>query len=396
MTRKAECPWNNVVPRCARPLGSGLPCQRTALGRFAHEGVWTARLVAGQPVVFYMGDDSRFQFIYKFVSDRAYAADHPGASPLDAGDAYMDHGTLYVARFDADPMTGQQTGAWLPLRPDNPDLKAASEDVQGPFYGVFEDLPSILVHTRAAGFVAGATPMDRPEWGAVNPANGEVYFTLTNNSDRRALADADLAAGAPAGEALDEVTERLAAREFGEEPSNPCGPNPHGHIIRFREENGDPAATGFVWDIFVFGSDAGGATNFSALTADNEFTDCDGLWFDAAGLLWIQTDGGQPGDNHNQMLAAIPGEVEDSGLGAGNDASLPRFLVGPIGCEITGLDLTPDRRSMFVNIQHPDEGNTGGHWPADNRDAATVAASGRARSATIVITRDDGGPIGTD
>ena len=372
------------------------PRKRTALGRFAHEGVWAARLAAGQPVVFYMGDDSRFQFIYKFVSDKAYTPGSPAATPLDSGDSYMDDGTLYVARFDADPMTGQQTGVWLALRPDNPDLKAATDDTQSPFYGLFGDLASILVHTRAAAFVAGATPMDRPEWGAVNPRNGEVYFTLTNNTDRLDVDDAVLAAGAPATAELDEAMERLAGREFGETPSNPRGPNPHGHIIRFREDGDDPAAAGFVWDIFVFGSEAGGDTNFSALTANNEFTDCDGLWFDSAGLLWIQTDGGQPDGNHNQMLAAIPGEVEDGGVDAGNvDASLRRFLVGPIGCEITGIDMTPDRRSMFVNIQHPDERDSGGHWPDDGRDAATVAPSGRARSATIVITRDDGGALGT-
>ena len=223
------------------------PRKRTALGRFAHEGAWMARVAQGRPLVFYMGDDSRFQFIYKFVSDRAYGDANRNASPLDTGDAYIDDGTLYVARFDADPMTGQQTGAWLPLRPDNPDLRTASEDMQSPFYGRFGDLPSILVHTRAAAFVAGATPMDRPEWGAVNPDNGEVYFTLTNNTDRRGVDDADLAAGAPAAADLDEVTETLARREFGETPSNPRGPNPHGHIIRFREDGNDPAATRFVW-----------------------------------------------------------------------------------------------------------------------------------------------------
>ena len=202
----------------------------------------------------------------------------------------MDDGTLYVARFDADAPTGRQTGAWLPLRPDNPVLQAASEDPNSPFYGLFGTLASILVHTRAAAFVAGATPMDRPEWGAVNPMNGEVYFTLTNNSDRRGFDDAGpLARAAGDRGPRDEVTEFLADREFGEVPANPRGPNSHGHIIRLRENGNDPAAPGFAWGIFVFGSDAGGSANFSGLTADNEFTDCDGLWFDSAGLLWIQT-----------------------------------------------------------------------------------------------------------
>ena len=368
-----------------------LPRKRTALGRFAHEGVWPANAVHGKPVVFYMGDDDQLQFIYKFVSAATYRADNAGM-PLNTGNAYMDDGTLYVARFDADDLTGRQTGAWIPLWPDNPDLKAASEDVQSPFYGSFGSLASILVHTRAAAFVVGATPMDRPEWGAVNPMNGEVYFTLTNNSDRRDFEDADpLARAAGDQGSREEVTEFLADREFGEVPANPRGPNRDGHIIRLRENGNDPTALGFGWDIFVFGSAADGDTNFSGLTADNEFGSCDGLWFDAAGLLWIQTDGSQPGDNHDQMLAAVPGEVGDGGIDAGNnDVSLRRFLVGPIGCEVTGIDMTPDRRSMFVNIQHPR-----GHWPA-GPDATMAGTTGRARSATIVITRDDSGPIGTD
>ena len=367
------------------------PRKRTALGRFAHEGVWPAKAVNGQPVVFYMGDDDHLQFIYKFVSAAMYRTDNSGM-PLDTGDTYMNDGTLYVARFDADDLTGRQTGVWIPLRPDNPDLRAASEDMQSPFYGLFGDLASILVHTRAAAFVVGATPMDRPEWGAVNPKNGEVYFTLTNNSDRRGFDDANPDARTDGDQgSRDEVTEFLAGREFGEVPANPRGPNRDGHIIRLRENGNDPAALGFAWDIFVFGSAADGDSNFSGLTADNEFGSCDGLWFDTAGLLWIQTDGSQPGDNHDQMLAAVPGEVGDGGIDAGNnDVSLWRFLVGPIGCEVTGIDMTPDRRSMFVNIQHPR-----GHWPA-GPDATMAGTTGRARSATIVITRDDGGPIGTD
>ena len=368
------------------------PRKRTALGRFAHEGVWPAYPAPGKPVVFYMGDDDQLQFIYKFVSATTYSAGSAGA-PLETGDTYLDEGTLFVARFDADDLTGRQTGVWIPLRPDNPDLAAASGDANSPFAGLFGTMDSILVHTRAAGFVAGATPMDRPEWGAVNPQNGEVYFTLTNNSDRRGFEDTDLLARAAGdGGTRDEVTEFLADREFGEVASNPRGPNRDGHIIRLRENGSDPAAVGFAWDIFVFGSAADGDSNFSGLTGDNEFGSCDGLWFDAAGLLWIQTDGPQPGDNHDQMLAAVTGEVGDGGIDAGNnDVSLRRFLVGPKGCEVTGVDMTPDRRSMFVNIQHPT-----GHWPDGDDATRSQGAMGRARSATIVITRDDGGPIGTD
>jgi len=191
-------------------------------------------------------------------------------------------------------------------------------------------------------------------------------------------------------------------------PANPRGPNSDGHIIRLHEDNNDPAATAFEWDIFLFGagSEEGADTNRSGLTADNEFTDADGLFFDKGNLLWIQTDGGQPKGN-NQMLAALVGQVGDGGVTAENNAdTLRRFLVGPVGCEITGISITPDRRSLFVNIQHPgddaelgDDGNFvfNGNWPNDNRDATQLGDStNRPRSATIVITREDGGELGVD
>jgi uncharacterized protein len=60
-----------------------------------------------------------------------------------------------------------------------------------------------------------------------------------------------------------------------------------------------------------------------------------------------------------------------------------RFLVGPLGSELTGITCTPDSRTLFVNIQHPL-----GQWP--NIDGET-----RPRSATLVITKEDGGLIGS-
>lgn len=383
------------------------PRKRTALGRFAHEGVWPANLVEGQPVVFYMGDDDQLQFIYKFVSDEIYTGPLAGETPLETGDRFMNNGTLYVASFDFDETTGAQIGTWLPLTVDNPVLQAVSNDRNSQFYTLFDTPDWILIHARAAAFIAGGTPMDRPEWGAVNPESGEVYFTTTNNNDRRAFDDADAEAAAAGDQgSRDEVTEFLADREYGVTPSSPRGPNNDGHIVRLRETDDDPAATSFAWDIFVFGAaaDADPDTNRSGLTVDNEFTDCDGLYFDPAALLWIQTDGGQPNGN-NQMLAAIPGKVGDGGITAENNAdNLRRFLVGPLDCEITGIYMTPDRRSLFINIQHPGDGaefnNIGelvltGNWPNDSRDATAEGQTGvRARSATIVITRDDGGVLG--
>lgn len=390
---------------------SAAPRKRTSMGRFAHEGVWTSNLVEGQPPVFYMGDDDQLQYFYKFVSSEIYTG-ATGESPLELGDRFLNNGTLFVASFDVDELTGEQIGRWIPLTIDNPDLVAASTDINSQFYNLFDTLDWILIHSRAAAFVAGGTPLDRPEWGAVNPETGEVYFTTTNNSDRRDFddADADAAAAGDQG-SRDEVTEFLADREFGVTPSSPRGPNSDGHIIRLREEGDNPAATSFEWDVFVFGAAAEDdvSNNISGLTADNEFTDPDGLYFDLASVLWIQTDGGQPNGN-NQMLAALPGNVGDGGFRADDAArvsqNLRRFLVGPVDCEITGIYMTPDRRSLLINIQHPGDGAefndagelvlTGG-WPNDSRDATALGEAGvRARSATIVITRDDGGVIGAE
>ena len=330
------------------------PRKRSALGRFAHEGCWPARVEPGKPVVFYMGDDARFECIYKFVSEAVYGSEPSGLSPLDIGDRFLDRGILYVARFDADA-DGAQTGAWIPLVPEQPALRVANRDQRT--RGLFASLDSIVVHARAAARAVGATPMDRPEWGAVHPRHGEVYFSLTNNVERGA----------------DAV-----------HPANPRAPNRDGHIIRMRESGDEPVATTFSWEIFAFGAAADDAPrhNRSGLTADNAFSNCDGLWFDPTGMLWIQTDGAQP-DGNNQMLAAQPGRLGDGGINAGNSADrLRRFLVGPLGCEVTGIDMTADRRVLFVNFQHPSK-----DWPD--------GPGTRPRAATVMIAREDGGPIGS-
>ena len=115
-----------------------------------------------------MGCDSRNEYIYKFVSAKNWDAADVGGG-IAAGDKYLNEGTLYVAKFND---TGK--GEWLELSYSNALIKAAS-------FG-FSNTAEVLVHTRIAADAAGATPMDRPEWGAVNHANGEIYFALTNNS----------------------------------------------------------------------------------------------------------------------------------------------------------------------------------------------------------------------
>ena len=381
------------------------PRKRTALGRFGHEGAWPSRRVAGQRIAIYMGDDARREYLYKFVSAAPWeAADATRTDRLAVGDKYLDEGTLYVAKFNADG-----TGQWLPLVYGQvPDRAAVGSD---PAYS-FASQADILVNARLAADALGATPMDRPEWTAVNPVTGEVYLTLTNNNaSGRPLADTDAA------------NPRHYVEPVGSSTSTG---NPNGHIIRLREGGDNPAATAFLWDIYLFGADstdAGAQVNLSGLTADNDFSSPDGLWFsrsqNVAGqvrpLLWVQTDDGALTDRtNNQMLAALPGFVGDGAARtitntdaggatrsqatfvgqAPTGATLKRFLTGPKQCEITGVDSTPDGRTLFVGIQHPGEDGSAAapssNWP----QSQSGTASGRPRSGVVVITRSTGGVVG--
>ncbi len=293
------------------------PVKRTALGRFKHEGA-EVTVGRGGRVVVYMGDDQRFDYIYKFVSAGNWKAMRAkGMSPLDEG-------RLYVARFDDD-----NTGEWLELTIDDPVLAER-----------FVSQEEVLTYARLAADLLGATPMDRPEWISVAP-DGQVYCTLTNNS-QRTVADA----------------------------ANPLAPNPDGHIIRWRDSR---RFTGrkFVWDIFVIAQDTHGT--------EESFSDPDGLWADPDGRLFIETDGGQQDGLQDQLLVADTHTRE-----------IRRLLVGVGGDEITGITVTPDRRTLFCNSQHPGNGDPAvTNFPAPT-DGVTIP-----RDCTFVVRRKNGGIVGS-
>ncbi|SNY98342.1 PhoX family protein [Halomonas sp. hl-4] len=378
------------------PYSDARAVKRTALGRFRHEGCWLGKLEAGQPIVYYSGHDARNEYVYKYVSDAAWDpadANRPGEAydRLSIGHKYLDNGTLYVARFHADG-----SGEWLPLTPeaetrDGRTLAAA--------LGLEEnDLAGVIINTCDAADLLGATPMDRPEWASVDPASGEVYLTLTNNSQR--IAEDSQPTYTNDGERLEQV-----GVGYDLAPTNAANPranNEAGHIIRWRESRLPDA---FRWEIFVFGAAEDDADNPSGLNEMNQFASPDGLWFDergeGQGILWIQTDNGYEGVaeyTNDQLLAVVPRALDDiSGTGpvvnSSNQQQLKRFAVGPNGCEVTGIFATPDKTALFINIQHPS------NWPADGNELvqdATVAASGdvRPRASTVVIQKRDGGPVG--
>lgn len=380
--------------------------KRTAMGRYAHESAAFGLPVAGKPLAVYMGDDARNEYIYKYVSTANWdAADASSTDVMTTGDKYLDNGKMYVARFNADG-----SGQWLELSIGNPT-------VAGYAGYAFADQADVCVNSRLAADAVGATKMDRPEWCSVNPANGEIYYSLTNNSNRRVE---------PSGSsqlAPDSANPRAYTDMKG---STKQEGNPNGHIIRIKEGSAGSGASVFTWDLYALGaqSDADASkVNLSNLTADQDFSSPDGLVFSpATGIMWIQTDDGAYTDVTNcMMLAALPGQVGDgakktlsyakadgSTLAVNTfvgktpaPSSLKRFLVGPKACEITGLCETPDGKAVFINIQHPgettamadiaDPAKYTSQWPSN----AGYGAGKRPRSATIVITKNDGGKIGT-
>ena len=325
------------------------PVKRTALGRFKHENAALAETGDGRAVV-YMGDDERGEFIYKFISRDKIDHKNPKANR-----DLLDHGTLYVAVFDGgdgntDHPKGQ--GQWVELSHGKNGLDASNG---------FADQAQVLIHARLAASVVKATRMDRPEWIVVSPKDGQVYCTLTNNAKR------------------------------GEDGQPVGGPNPreknvYGQILRWQPERGEHGAPTFAWDLFVVagnpvvhgGTAKGGSAN---ITPQNMFNSPDGLGFDGAGRLWILTDGDSSnggdfaGMGNNQMLCADP----DSG-------EIRRFMVGPVGCEVTGISFAPDFKTLFVGIQHPGE-NGGSTFPEH-------LPNGKPRSSVMAISREDGGIVG--
>ena len=335
--------------------------KRTALGRFRHEDVTFGKIEEGKPVIFYTGHDGRFEYIYKFVSTKLWtAADANRTDRLRVGAEYMNDGILYVAQFSE-----EGKGVWVPL------LESTVTQSGQTLGEVIGSQAEIILNCPWAGDEVGATPMDRPEWTAVDPVTGLVYVTLTNNTQR--------------------------TEEIGTNPANPRINNKFGQILRWQE---GAAATQFTWDFFVFGSPANGdsATNLSGLTESNEFASPDGMVFDSRGILWIQTDNGASevkDTTNDQMLAVIPSKLgnpdaAESVIDGDNQDQLRRLFVGPNGSEVTGLAFTDDNKNFFVNIQHPS------NWPFSNDAAEQTPADApvRPRAATVVITKSDGGEIG--
>lgn len=320
------------------------PLKRTALGRIKHEGATVVE--SSGRVVVYSGDDENGEYCYKFVGSQ------PWRKLRAKGKSPLDHGTLYVAKFNADG-----SGEWLPLVHGSGPLTTA---------GGWLDQADVLLRTRMAADAVGATRLHRPEWLAANTKTGEIYVTFTNGSGSSSLVN--------------------SGRD----------PNPYGHIVRFTESKRSDQA--FSWEIFLLAGDPAYDSNVPA--EQSIFGSPDGIWVDDDGRVWVQTDISNSAQNlasrgydnigNNQMLVADPVTRE-----------VRRFLVGPRGAEITGVITTPDQRTMFINVQHPGESTAfwnaqfGAPTSANPSSVSSWPFGGRPRSATVVIRKLDGGKIGT-
>lgn len=345
------------------------PVKRTALGRFAHEGASPVIAPDGRIAV-YMGDDDKFEYVYKFVSAARFDASNPAANR-----DLLDRGTLYAARFDA-----SGAGRWLPL----------VHDPQGPLNAAagFRDQADVLIKARAAAYLLGATPMDRPEDVEANPATGRIYVACTRN-ERRTAAAAD---------------KSYAGREIDSGPNaaNPRGANSWGHIIELREAGDDHTALEFTWEVFLLAGDPQGhlitdlrelqpgldanSTYYAGYPRAADLSPIgspDNVGFDRDGNLWIVTDGDQPNGANNGCWVC-PTTGPDRGR-------LQQFMSGPVGAEVCGCQFSPDGETLFLSIQHPGEGGTVAdpisHWPD--------GPGTQPRSSVIAVRKQGGGKVGT-
>lgn len=327
---------------------TSVPVKRTALGRFKHEGA-THAIGSDGRVAFYMGDDERFEYLYKFVTARPFNPNDRAAN-LDL----MDEGTLYVAKFEE---RGRMR--WLALTHGEGPLNAANG---------FHSQADVVIEARRAADLLGATPMDRPEDVETNKVNGRVYVMLTNNS-------------------------RRTAQQVG--PGNPRAANMHGHVLEVIPPGAgtgrvDHAATEARWEVFIAAGKPGvdPGTQYHRATSDQGWLSCpDNIAFDSKGRAWIATDGAPE-------FAGIADGIwaaDTSGHGRG----LTRcFYQAPTGAEVCGPCFTPDDRTLFLAIQHPGE-DTGSTYENPSTRWPDFEAGRPPRPSVIAIVKRDGGEIGS-
>ena len=328
------------------------PVKHTALGRFCHEGAECILSKDGHAVV-YMGDDTRFEYLYRFVSKGKFKAGDKSANMR-----LLTEGTLSAAFFKEDG-----TLEWRalefgrgPLTPENG----------------FRSQADVLIDARLAAEALGATPMDRPEDVQPNQKTGKVYVMLTNNHKRMTL-----------------------------NAANPRRANFAGHIIEFTPDGADHASATARWDILIKGGDPQSFIAPGKWHADTSkegwFAAPDNAAVDGDGRLWIATDQGS-GWRYTGKSDGLYA-LETSGPLRGLSKL---FFRSPIGGEVCGPQFTPDGETLFVAVQHPGTDGTK-YYPGFNRKSTFEDPATRwpdfdsrypPRPAILAIRRKGGGRIG--
>ncbi|WP_265447218.1 PhoX family protein [Flexivirga meconopsidis] len=314
---------------------SSTPRKHTALGRVKHEGA-TTRLSADGRAVVYLGDDERFDYLYKFVSRDRYK---PGDKKHNL--TLLEAGDLYVAKFAGGSATDHDgTGTWVPLTKDGKSAVAGMS------------VEEVLVHTRLAADQVGATKMDRPEDVEPSPVTGKVYMVCTNNS------------------------KRTAAQVDG---PNPRPSNKHGHIIEISEAAGDAAATTMTWRLVLIAGDPNDpSTYFDGYDrAEVSPISCpDNVAFDSRGNLWISTDGNALGNADAFFMMPLEGA---------EFGHVQQFHTMPHGAEAAG-PLIVDDTTVLCSVQHP--GEVSGATPASPASQFPYDGTGQPRPTVIQVYAD--------
>ncbi|MBA4505113.1 PhoX family protein [Corynebacterium sanguinis] len=341
------------------------PIKHTSMGRFKHEA-GNVHVDKDGTVVCYSGDDSRFEYIYKFVSSKKMVE-----GDVEHNMGILDEGTLYVAKLEGDSPQSEITGdgdlpsdgefdgkgTWVKL------LTVTENGAESHVDGFTPE--EVAVYTRLAADEVGATKMDRPEDFEVNPVNEKVYVALTNNSYRGAT-------GENASKSKEDVMEYAPIRE-----------NKNGLVMEIED---DFAGENFTWNLLlVCGDPAAASTYFGGFDKDkvSPISCPDNLAFDTYGNLWISTDGNALGSNDGLYAVGLEGE---------NRGQVKCFLTVPKDAETCGPIVTEER--VMVNVQHPGESddatyeNPTSNWPEGGNSVP--------RPAVAVAWREDGKEIGVE
>jgi secreted PhoX family phosphatase len=330
---------------------SAKPIKHTALGRFRHEGAETTVSKDGHLVI-YSGDDNRFDYQYKYVSGGKVSDDRAANSAL------LSDGTLYVARFDEDG-----TVVWMPLIFGNGPLTAANG---------FNDQGDVMIDTRLAADLLGATPMDRPE-DAQPRGDGTAYIMLTNNNRRK---------------------------PEQEDAANPRADSSFGHIIEIKEDNADHASTKGTWSILVKCGDPAiadvGAHWNPETSVNGWFGSPDNAAIDVDGRLWVSTDQGSKWGKTGKSDGLYGVETEGELRGTSK-----LFFRTPVGGELCGPYFHDSGETLFLAVQHPGTDGTkdlkGFERDSTFEDPATrwpdFDPKMPPRPAVVVVTKQGGGKI---